>query len=481
MLKSINDLSELELDKFDKFLVSPFFNSRDKIISLFGYLKNRYPNITTVDIDKKNIFRYLYPDEKYNDIKIRRLISDFIELYENFLVNTELNNIDPDYSKTILLETLQNRGIYSRYDRNYKELTKKLKNKFDKDDSYYKNLARIEIINSFHSYNINNETELERNLQNSSNNLDLYFVFSKLHIFREMLIRQKFSGKKFNFRMKYFNEVTDHVKNNQEDIKKHHPNIYIIYLTIMAMVDNDESKLNELIRYIHLHRNKFSNERLNYYYNYVISELWMKLNAGNIKYKKTIFELYDEMIVNNFFRIEKYLSHIWVNNAVNIAVMNGRYVWVTNFLNKHKNDIEPAHAEAAYNLSLARLYFSKNEFITSLKYLQKLEFKDPYYYIHSKHLQCRVLYETGDLEQINFIIDTLKHYSARNKKLIEIQISSIKMIVKYFNWLMKIRLKLPEDVINMKRSLDKEQTYIPAKEWFYEKLDELYKNKLVIQ
>src|SRR4030095_15838530 len=206
MLRSLNDLTALEIEQLGNFMVSPFFNSRPKLISLFHYLKKKYPNISKLDISKETIFAEIYKDENYSDTKVRKLISDFTILFEKFLVHIEMAKIDGDYEKTILLEALQKRGMAKRYELNYREINKLLSEKFIKDDIYYRNIARIETLNSFGTYGNGTETETAKSLQNASDNIDFYFIFSKLHVFREMVIRRMISNEKFNFKMAFFED-----------------------------------------------------------------------------------------------------------------------------------------------------------------------------------------------------------------------------------------------------------------------------------
>jgi len=453
-------------------MVSPFFNSRPKLISLFKYLKKKYPNINLSDINKENISSVIYPREKYNDTKVRKLISDFIFLYEKFLSYLEMNKLDGEYEKTILLEVLQKKGLERRYEHKYKEICETLRGRFVKDDAHYRNFVRIEMLNSFHAYNNGKEDELGSSLQNASDNIDFYFIFSKLHVFREMIIRQIVSRNKLNFKMEFFDDIVKYVNVNIEKIKKEHPNLYIIYLTLMATVKGEDNYINELISYVKINEAKFDKERLSYYFNYIVSYFWTKINIGKTEYSKNIFELYQYMVEKGFFKTEKYVDHIWINNVVNIGLMRREHDWLVEFLDKYKNDIEPNFSEYSYNLSLAKINFQKGDYNETLKYLQKVEYKDPNYYIHSKSIFAKVFYELGDLQQIEYIIDSLKHYASRNTKMVEQQISNIHTMVKYFNWLLKLKTTLPEDAPNMKISLDNENSFVPNKDWFYKKLEQ---------
>lgn len=191
MLISINSLSCGEMELFERFISSPYFNTRTKITQLFKILAAKYPNITSEDTDKKNIATKLYPDSRYNDEKVRKILSDFTQIYEKFLAYLELESSDPGYIDSVLLETLFKRGLYSRFERHYRSIEKSALKNYDKDDAFYRNMARNHFLHCFYSSNRGNSNQLQEDILNSSRNMDLQFVFSKLHLYRELLINTK--------------------------------------------------------------------------------------------------------------------------------------------------------------------------------------------------------------------------------------------------------------------------------------------------
>lgn len=472
MLSSINSLTSAEMELFEKFISSPYFNSRSKITLLFKFLASKYPAITPADIDKHNISKLLYPGSRYNDEKVRRVISDFVQIYEQFLAYCEIGKVDRGYIDSLLLEALFKRGLYSRFERHFKSLEKLTLREFDKDDAFYRNMARNYFLHCFHSSDLGNNSQFQSDIINTSRNMDMQFVFSKLHLYREILINRKQSAKLSKIELSFLEPVMQYVRENVNELKAEHPNIYVIYLSIMITLNGDEKDLDEMVNYISLNRGKFSRETLNYYYSYIVSEFWMKYNGGLEIYSERIFEVYDTMIRLEVFKMERYINPAWINNAINIALVNNKTNWAETFLAKFKNDIEPVSFDTCYNLSMARILFSKAQFESSLQYCMKVDFSDPYYFINSKILSMKNLYESGDIERMEYVIDSLNKYSKRNLKLVRFQKELIKLTTKYFGLLVKIRLKDPDKVIILKNELTKNRSYFPNRSWLLEKLDE---------
>ena len=77
MLEYFKSLSEKELEEFEDFVFSPFFNKQRNNVKLFQFLKSLYPHIKNSDISKESLSLNVYGESKVNDVKIRKLVSEF--------------------------------------------------------------------------------------------------------------------------------------------------------------------------------------------------------------------------------------------------------------------------------------------------------------------------------------------------------------------------------------------------------------------
>ena len=88
LISLLATFSKHDLNHFKKYLASPFFNENSAIEKLyaiiFGYLKTANKKEEKL-IEKENIWTIIYPNKKYNDIKMRRLSSDLIKHTFSFL------------------------------------------------------------------------------------------------------------------------------------------------------------------------------------------------------------------------------------------------------------------------------------------------------------------------------------------------------------------------------------------------------------
>ena len=59
-------LNKEELKRFEAFLNSPYFNTRNNVVNLFSSIKKYAPEFTHKMLDKEEVWKKLFPGKKYN-------------------------------------------------------------------------------------------------------------------------------------------------------------------------------------------------------------------------------------------------------------------------------------------------------------------------------------------------------------------------------------------------------------------------------
>ena len=82
-------LSALDAEEFTllgRAVRSPLMNTNQRVVALYEYFQSFYPLLEGPELEGEVLFSCLFPDEAYNDYKLRRLISSLSQLVEQFLV-----------------------------------------------------------------------------------------------------------------------------------------------------------------------------------------------------------------------------------------------------------------------------------------------------------------------------------------------------------------------------------------------------------
>ncbi|MEP7145979.1 MAG: hypothetical protein ABI792_03105 [bacterium] len=475
MIEQFKQLTADELYQFQKFVYSSYFTSQKNLVKLFNYLQSLYPDISDEAISKEKLSAIIYGETNVNDLKIRKLISDFSILMEKFYTQVEIEN-DKTRNEILLLGSLRRRGITKRFEMNCNQIFKQMEKSYSKDDEYY--LNKINLDNEKFYFNFSkSKREYNKELQDKSDHLDYYYMFSKLHTFNEMLHSEGRRNKNNFYSRSQLSEILSHIKLNKEKIYKDHPNLYIIYIVFLMFDTLDDKYLRELKDYLERNEKKFKKNKLSYYYHYLTQYYIQKINMGEIEYNEKAFAIYKTMKEKSLFLMDKMITDEEFNNVVNISLTSMEYSWVDIFIEEYKKHLDPAFANAAYNLAKAKLIFFRKDYKNIFPFLNEVEYKDPVYYINAKFLLGRVYFEMKNIEGLRYIIANLKQYLRTRKDLMLEQIETIKVFNKYMTDLISLYESNSSEQkslrIILKKELDNEKKFVPSKNWFYEKLIEI--------
>lgn len=472
MVEYLNKLTPEELEKFGKFLTSPYFNSNTNSVKLYDLLYPSYPNIKNENFDKFTLSKNIFSEKRVNDVKIRKLISDFTIALEKFLTQIEIekNHIG---NKISLINSLRTRGFSKRCDMGIREVNKIQKMQFSKDGEYYFNQINIESAYFYYKFS-DFKLEYAECLQKRSDNLDYFFIFNKLHTFNEMSFNEMSKSKTFN--KSYLNEIIKFLEVNREIIKKEHPNIFIIYMVMMMTSTFDDKYLEELLQYLDRNENKFTKKNLSYYYHYVRSYYVMKINSGQSKYLEPAFNVFKLMQTKQLFLIDNIINDMEFSSVINIALSLKKYDWLNSFIDEYSKYLDPSFSKDAYNLAKAKILYAKKDFEQVYSHLNEVEFRDPTYYYNSKFIMGRVNFETGNLNGVVYILSNLRQYLRTKEILTPEQVAAIQSFIKYMTHLIDLyesdSAKKKSLRVILKKELDNEKKMVPSKNWFYEQLKE---------
>ena len=88
-------LNQRQRKDFRNYLASPLFNTNSKLV----IYQEKIDQFLDLGIDqlKSRLFKYLYPNEIYKDVKLRLLFSELLKHLKNYIYIEEKNNWNPDH------------------------------------------------------------------------------------------------------------------------------------------------------------------------------------------------------------------------------------------------------------------------------------------------------------------------------------------------------------------------------------------------
>lgn len=483
LLGILRSFSPGETAKFEKFLISPYFNNRRKIVLLYKEIVKYYPLFTHVNLSKRKLFKRVFPKAAYNDSTMRNLLSDLQESAMNFLSieNFERSKLD---KSNFLFHELSIKGLHNEFWKTL-EKTNELRDGLV-DWTYFLNnhFTEANKYNFSHHYSkLHKETDLKKEisyLNNSVNNLVYFFVMNFTSIYLNYLTYKKsyntYAAMHNNieklFSMMNFRELKELMQNDKNSF------VIEIYSALIKLFADPESDEN----YYAFKKVFFSNisglskdERSFLYYQLItFSYLRLEAPVKGLDYEKELFTLFVEMLDKEYFldRNTHHLPHELYRNILSHSLRMKNFAWAHEFIEKYSFRVHPSDKENMYNYGYAYLMYELGKYEDALLYLQKVEKEYFVYKIDVKNLLLKIFYELGYTEESLSLLKT-HILSLRRNRLIEAERK--KRYINFSKFLEKLVYHkagtLRQDIGYIKHRLQRNEE-VAFKPWLLEKIAE---------
>ncbi|PHN02613.1 hypothetical protein [Flavilitoribacter nigricans] len=470
--KIIGLLKNLEPKEFrllHKYLRSPFFNYSPSLVALYEYIRKYYPDFDHPAVDRRKAFSRLFPEETYNDKKMRNLLHEFFGHLENFLVQLHVRD-EPLTRKKLLVESLEKRGSYETFAGKNRELIREISDRPYRDVNTYWELLNLEEQYYFHPATDkvkNGEESLVAILEN----MDHYFMANKLRLANEVQARRKVVRQKIP--MQFVDEV---LKVSGAD---RGANSVIHFHALLYHLNETEAE-----EQFYALKKMFleSMEALGFNDRQVI--LFQLLNyairngnQGKTDLLREAFDLYWFGLQHKLLFENGKLTDSSYTNIVFLGGKFGLLDKVERFIKEHSQDLDEKVRSDAENLAMANLLFLKKAYTRIDDLIGNARFDSIFYQLRAKLILLRALYEsfvTDDsfFDLLQARIDAFDKFLRRNTQLSGIQRESYLAFIRQLKAVVKVNM-MPsnqaerEDLKNKILQIE----LIPNKEWLLEKLN----------
>jgi hypothetical protein len=467
ILKAINKVEENQLRRY---LLSPYFNVNESIISLFEYLTDSLQESSDEDfpLDKKSIWRVISPGEKYNDVRFRKYCSDLLKLIEGFLSQQvfEKNEL---YQHLFLMEAVGKRKLAKLYNGAVKKAERALEKSPYRSAQFFFNRYRYER-SFFNLYEFETKRDEKSNLEEIIRNLDIFYISEKLRLYCSALSRQRILS--FEYKVEFIQEILEYLAQNPEYLEQPSIAIYYQIQLIYTAPENEEHyfKLKDLLgRYSQLFPIREAQEEL---YIPPINYCIRKVNQGSQVFLEELFHLYKELIEKGVFITGGQLSPWHFRNIIFVGLKLRHFDWTESFIRNYKDYLPESFRDNAVTFNLARLFWYQQRYDKVIEQLREVEYEDVTYNLGSKSMLLATYYEMEEIEALYSLLDSFRVYLNRNKDIPESRRINYKNLIKFTKKLIKIRpgdqsrlKKLKEEVIETKN--------VASIDWLKEKIAEL--------
>ncbi|RMG76324.1 MAG: hypothetical protein D6714_21530, partial [Bacteroidetes bacterium] len=396
-----------EVRELRKWIHSPAHNQREDVQILFNYLFEKNNLTKNRQLKKEKVFAAIFPNEPYNDAKMRQVIHFFLKSVEEFLIYQE-------HTKDEVRRKIELAGIYRnrRLGRLCEGALNQARDLLDKspfqNSRFLKNYYSWELERYYY---LSGSQRKEINLQEVSDALDTSFFADKLQQSCFMLAHQAVYKTEYDRRL--IEEILNFV---EEKSLLHYPAIAVYYYGYKAMLEKeDEAHFFNLKKEIEKNEHCFPPEELKVIYLMSINYCIKKLNAGKREFYRESFELYrrgfEKMIL-----IENNLLSRWTFlNVVMIGTFLKEYDWIASFVHEYQTFLEEKYRENTVHYALAKLNFEKGDYDKAMRLLVKYESDDIIMNLNAKTLLLKMLYEENEYNALESLVESMRAYMQRKK------------------------------------------------------------------
>ncbi len=455
LLEILKTFSSKEVRRFNEYVSSPFINKNEKISTLLAIISEKHPKLDSKELLKEKLFPLIYPKESFSDQKMRDLMSYLTKMAEDFIAYS--NFINNEFStKLYLLRALRERELFKEFPGIQKSIQQTLKKqKVNRDSKLYLNQYQVNY--EMYQYILQTEEGIDQDmsLQGVLNNLDKFYLFTKLKMSSDLFAQSVLYGKSFN--SKLLDHLLEYLKDNLSGYEDT-PAIVIYYHILLMNVEQKEEHYQKLKAILSQYEHLFSKQEKQIFYANLQNYCAHQLNLGNTQYLQEQYDIYIHQLNEGILFEEQYIPTNAFNNIVNAGLRLGKSEWTLNFIDDYKEKVPKKHRESNYIFNMAKVHYVSKNYSEVLQLLQQVEFTDVYYNLGAKSFLARTYYEIDEIDPLASLLNAFAIYLKRNKKLSKSRLNTHTNFIKYIRKLINLKNKRfkSDDIGDTAKALYKE-------------------------
>jgi len=471
---ALESLTVYELNRFGKFINSPYFNINDKLITLFHTLYDeiRSSKASKTSLEKASVWKPLYGKANFDDVRFRKLCSDLLKLIERFLSQEQFDN-NPLHRANYLSKAVSSKNLEKLYSSSISTVRRLSKQQLEKTASFYYYQYQIEknlfnLSSEFEKKTKNRSDTSIINISDIAHNLDVFYLAEKIKYQCSLLAYKNIF--KNDEEVLFIEDILKQIKiMDYESI----PPIAIYYQIYLTLTEQEnEGHFQNLKILIDKYLSIFPFDEAKDIYESALNYCVAKVNRGRSNYFQEIFELYEYGIENKVILTNGELSPTSFRNISITALRLGYFDWTEDFIFKNQKLLNPKYRENAVTFNLARLNIYRKDYNKVIDYLREVTFEDIFYELSSRAIQVVAYYELDEIEALSAYLSSFKTFLRRHTKIPEGRRNNYKKMIAFTQKLIKLAPHMTKEIKKLEEEIQDSENF-SDKKWILEKLKEL--------
>lgn len=473
LVSLLQTFSKYELNRFRKFLLSPYLNDQEELTRLFGIINEelRKGEEELSALDKQKVWKALFPKQKFDDAHLRRLASDLTQSALRFLVE-EARKRDPLAEALELQKVLEQPELQKHLAGVERQIQKHLQTATGQSTWYYLSQFRLHWNQYNRASKVVATADFMEKLLPADQSLEYFYAVQKLKFYVAWLTFRGFRATEQKLTV-----IPGFWEYLQLPRFEGVPLVSIYQDVIRCLTEPDEEKhYRRLMKNLDKFSDKLTKEDLRECYYIAQNYCAFKINQGKQEYYREVFEIFKIIIQSDILLENGQLSEGVYKNIVTASLGVGEFEWAEQFIREYYIFLPFNIRENARTFNLAFLYLYQKKYNDVIELLRNVEYSDVVYALGSKVILLRTYFESGEYLVMDSLIDSFRIYLRRNKLISK---NLKREYINFINFLKKMSfLNSASDIaINAFKKRVSETPYVNSKKWLLEKIEELQKKQ----
>ncbi|MCB9305015.1 MAG: hypothetical protein H6565_00330 [Lewinellaceae bacterium] len=467
----LQTFSKYDLNRFRKFLLSPYFNDHEDLVHLFEIINHtlRVDPEAIDSLEKEDVWKRLYPKRKFDDAHLRRLSSELHHLALRFLVE-EARKQDPLSESLELQRILEKPELQKHLTGVERQIRKQIQSSPRQSTWYY--LAQFQM--NWNIYNraskVVSTSDFMNKLIPADQSLEHFYIVQKLKFFVAWLIYRGFRSTKQE--LEVIPGFWEYIQLPQFQSL---PLVRIYQNVIQCLTKPDEEYyFNELLKNLEKFESNLTKEDLRECYYIAQNYCAFKVNQGKTEYYQVFFGLFKSIIKLGILLENGQLSEGVFKNMVTIGLWVGEFGWAEEFISEYVIYLPRGIRDNAKTFALANLYFHQKRYEKVIELLRNVEYSDVVYSLGSKLILLRTYYELGEYLALDSLIDSFRIFLRRNKVMSKSLKREYNSFLNFVKKLTTLDVANPTAIDAFHKQVMAVSSSMPKK-WLLDKIEELQK------
>lgn len=438
LIQLYQSLDSQELEGLHKWLRSPLHNNDELVLKLFLYIKSKR-KLTERSLNRTKAFKALYVSNKYDDLKLRHLMSKLVQSIEQFVVFW-MSKHNPIHQELTLTQFFNKKGLFKLAQQQIQHWNQRLsKLPIQDHQTYYQHYLLSQEV--FEQEAMQSRTKAT-NLQEVITNLSTSFVIEYLRYACIAISHQNIYKTQYQFELlPAITELVEKSPYREVTAIRLYYNAYWTHTheapdPYFEALKEDLSQSTQLLQ----------QDELSGLYKLVINYCIKRINTdeSNI-YMQQVFAWYQKGVEQGVLLEHGHLSRFTYKNIMTVALRLHEYEWVREHITAYGALLKEDYQSNYQHYSTAKLYFETGEYDKARRWLLQVEYDDLFLNLDAKTMLMKMYYQEDSTDALESLFHSFSIYLQR-KDIMGYHQTNYRNIIKFTK---KLLFLAPYDTVGL--------------------------------